>query len=488
MNLTMKIFAKLFRYRDEEDNLEFMSECDAAWRRRGNVWAYRFSSFLIALFAVFMLWTCVATRNEVTRGEGQVTPSLGIQPIQSEQGGIIKNIFVKEGQEVKKGDRLAQMSNVKEVTEYQDLLNKQVESQLALKRLEAEAQGTPLAFTPEERAAYPNVVGDQERLYVARKEKFEGGNREIKANLEQKRSSVEEALARKSQYEQSLLLLKEQEQRVAPLVKRHIYPEIDYMKLQQQIISQEGELNSIAESISRIQSEVEEETVRLAGRDSEWNATVAAERNDYRRQLDSINKRLTAGSHQVNISDLRAPVPGIIKKILLKEENVAQRAQTIMELLPTEDALEVSARFRPADRGFLDTGQNASIKVAAYDFSIYGTLPATVTKISPDTIEDSKGRAWYEVRLQTNSSKLIHDGQELEIKPGMTVTVDVVSGEKSIFDYLMKPILKSRLKGNVVGHTGNTEAQDQATRNGTGGESAQPEASSRDTVRERTGQ
>lgn len=480
----MSFFARFLRPRDLDDDLEFMNEYDAALKRRGSVWAYRLSFLLVSLFSVFLLWTCVATRNEVTRGEGQITPSLGVQPIQSEQGGIVKEIFVKEGQEVKKGDRLVQMSNIEAVTEYQDLLNKQVESQLALKRLEAESLGIPLVFTAEERLAHSDMVEDQERLFNARREKFEGGNREIKANLEQKRSAVEEALSRKSQYEKSLLLLKEQEQRVAPLVKRRIYPEIDYLNLRQRIIAQEGELNSLAESISRMQSEVEEESTRLAGRDSEWQATIANERNEYRRQLDSINKRLTAGGYQVFISDLRAPMAGVIKQILLKEGNVAQRAQTIMELLPTEDTLEVSARFRPADRGFLDTGQTATIKVTAFDSSIYGTLAATVTQISPDTIEDSKGQTWYEVRLRTNSSKLIHAGQELEIKPGMTVTADVISGEKSIFNYLMKPILKSRIKGNVVGHAGNAGA----TADGPDEAQSRPESSAPDTARERTGQ
>jgi adhesin transport system membrane fusion protein len=457
----MNVFAKVFQRRGPDDEtLEFMSEYEAAFLRRGSLWAYRLSSLLLVLFSVFLLWTCVATRDEVTRGEGQVTPSLGVQPIQSEQGGIIKAIFVTEGQEVPKGERLVQMSNIEAVTEYEDLLTKRTECLLALRRLDAEIQGVPLLFSFEDRRANPDMIRDQERLFAARKEKFESGNREIRANLEQKRSAVEEALQRKAQYEKSLLLLQDQEQRVAPLVKRHIYPEIEYLNLRQRLIAQEGELRGIAESISRMQSEVEEESTRLAGRDSEWQATVAAERNDYRRQFDSIEKKLTAGDYQLKISDLRAPMAGVIKKILIKEENVAQRAQTIMELLPTEDTLEISARFRPADRGFLETGQNATIKVTAYDSAEYGTLSATLTKISPDTIEDSKGRTWYEVRLQTNSSKLIYDKQELEIKPGMTVTVDVISGKKTVFDYLMKPVLKSRLKGRAVGLKTNASATD----------------------------
>ena len=447
----VKAFVTKPRQPGISEDLEFMSEYDAALLRTGSLWAYRLSFLLIGLFTIFLLWSVFATRDEVTRGDGQIIPSLGIQPIQSEQGGIIKEIFVKEGQEVANGARLAQMSNIEAIAEYQDLLNRQVECQFALKRLEAEGRLAPLIYTTEEWAAYPHMVEDQMRLFNARREKFEGGNREIEANLEQKRRSVEEALSRKAQFEKSLIVLKDQERRVEPLVRRHIYPEIDYLNLRQRIISQEGELNSIAESISRMQSEVQEEAVRLENRDSEWQATVAGERNEYRRQLDSINQKLTAGSHQVHISDLRAPMAGVIKRILLKEENVAQRAQTIMELLPTEDTLEVNARFRPADRGFLATGQNATIKVTAYDFSIYGSLNAVLTQISPDTIEDSKGQAWYEVRLQASANKLIHEEQELEIKPGMTVTVDVISGEKSVFDYLMKPILKSRLKGAAVG-------------------------------------
>lgn len=439
------------RAKKDPTDLEFMNEVDAAMRYRGNPWAYRLSILLLGLFALFLVWINFTDRNEVTRGTGQITPSLGVQLIQSEQGGIVKEIFVKEGQEVKKGDRLAQMSNIEAVAEYQDLLNKQLECRFALKRLDAEISGSALVFSEEEHASFPDIVNDQVRLYEARKEKLEGGTREIEATLEQKKLAVEESLSRRNQYQENLLILKEQEQRVRPLVAQKVYSEIEYLNLRQRIISQEGELNALAETISRTQSEVHEEEERLANRDSEWQATIASERNDYRRQLDSINQRIAAGSHLVQISDLRSPMNGVIRRILLKEENVAQRAETIMELLPTDDTLEVDTRFRPADRGFLEAGMNATVKVDAYDFTIYGGLPAVVTRISANTIEDSKGQAWYEVRLQTEASKLYHDKQELEIKPGMTVQVDVISGRKSLFDYLLKPILKSRQTGNVRG-------------------------------------
>jgi adhesin transport system membrane fusion protein len=348
---------------------------------------------------------------------------------------------------VKKGDRLVQMSNIEAVSEYQDLVNKRMECVLSLKRLEAEASGTPPVYTEEETTAHRDMVDDQLRLYAARKEKLLSGAGELEAAIEQKRAAVAEALSRKSQYEQNLILLKEQVERVRPLVRQRAYSEVEYLNLRQRVISQEGDLHTLAETVSKTQSEVREEEARLANRDSEWRAAIAAENNTFRRQLDSINQKLSAGGHKVYVSELRAPMNGVIRRILIKEENVAQRAQTIMELLPTDDTLEVDARFRPADRGYLEVGMEATVEVDAYDSTVYGGLPASVMRISADTIEDSRGQAWYEVRLRTESSRLHYENQTLEIKPGMTVKVDVISGEKSIFDYLMKPILKSRRKG-----------------------------------------
>jgi len=430
-------------------DLEFMNEVDAAIAHKGGKWAYRFSVCMLVFFVLFLITINFVERNEVTRGTGQIVPSLGVQPIQSEQGGVIQEIFVKEGQEVRQGDRLVQMSNIDALAEYQNLANRQVEFILALRRLEAEARGTPLKFSEEELTAHPDMVQDQERLFMARREKLEGGTREIQANLEQKQRAVEESLSRRTQFEQNLLLLKEQVGRVRPLVEQNVFPRIEYLNLTQRVITQEGELNALAETIARTQSEVREEETRLANRDSEWQAAIAAETNEFRRQLDSINERLKAGTYQVEISELTAPMNGIIRRILLTEEGVAQRAQTIMELLPTDDMLEVDARFRPQDRDLLRLNQRASIRVDAYDSTVYGVLPAIITRISGDTIEDSRGQPWYEVRLRTESNKLIHRGQELAIKPGMTVQVDVISGQKSIFDYLMKPILKSRQQAGI---------------------------------------
>ncbi len=451
----------------DSPDLEFMDDVEAAFRRRGNIWAYRFSAILLVFFAAFLLWTMFATREEITRGNGQIIPSMGVQPIQSSHGGRIKKINVRENQEVQAGEQLVLMSNIDAEVQHQDLLNKEIDCELALKRLEAEANSTQLVYTPEEESLYPEAVQGQMRLFNSRREKYEGGGRELAATLQEKEQGVQEGLARKRQFETNLLLLREQEARVRPLVARGAYSPIEHLSMKQRIVAQEGELKGLAESISRTLSQVEEVKNQLRTRQAEWENAIAMEEHEYRRQRDSIRQKLQAARRQVEDSVLTAPVTGVIKRIVLKENNVAQPAQVIMELLPTEDTLEVDARFRPQDRAYLEEGMPAVIKVAAYDFTIYGGLDATVMSISPDTIEDNKGQAWYEVRLRTNTNRLMVDGQELDLKAGMTVAADVISGEKKVFDYLMKPILKSRIKGNVRGHEVN------GTGNGTMGTDAE---------------
>lgn len=375
--------------------------------------------------------------------------SRGVQPIQSADGGIITDIFVQENEEVAAGQVLARISNIRAIAEYHDLINKEVEYTLALVRLEAERQGVIPAFTEDNQKDHPFVVRDQMRLYNSRTDQYQSEGRELEALLDQKELEVEEAQRRREQFEKSLLLLKQQEKQIRPLVGRS-YSEIDYLNLRQRIVSQEGELNGLAQVISRAQSAVREAEEKLRTREPERHAKIADEMNKVRQELSTTKESLEARSDRVSRTDLRAPMNGVVKSILLKQDSVARSAETIMELLPLEDTLEVVARFHPKDRGFIDVGQEATIKISAYDFSIYGGMQAYITSISADTIEDSKGQPWYEVRLRTTTSTL-PGKEDLEMKVGMTVLADVLSGEKSIFTYLMKPLFRSKIKQHVIG-------------------------------------
>ena len=431
-------------------DLEYMSEIEAALHRRGNPWAYRLSLFLVLFFVFFIVWAWLTERKEVIRGDGHIVLSRGVQPIQSADGGIITEILVSENQEVETGQVLARISNTRSIAEYHDLKNKEVEHRLALVRLMAENDGTELVFDDQDMLEHPEVVRDQVSLFDARLTKFDSETRELEAQLEQKRGEVKDAQLRRETAEKSLLLLKQQEERMRPLIGTQAFTRGEYLQLRQRIASQETDLNSLAQSIARTQSAVIAAEERLKNLAPERKATLAAEMNKARQDLDAAREGLAARDDRVSRAELRAPMRGIVKRTLLKQDSVARQAETIMELLPLDDSLEIVARFHPKDRGFLEIGQNAIVKISAYEFSVYGGLDAAVFKISADTIEDSRGAPWYEVRLHTTQTSL-PGKEDLDLKVGMTVQVDVHGGEKSILAYLMKPLIKSQVHQNVVG-------------------------------------
>ncbi len=443
----MAVFAK---QPQNDTDLEFMRDVDAALRMRGGRWAYICVTGFVATFVLFLIWASFAERPELTRGEGQLTPSLGVQPIQSPESGIILKIFVKEGQTVKKDQELATLSNVEAMAGYNELSKKKVEYEFALRRLRAEQTGTEPVYTPEESASHPEVVEDQVQLHAARARKFRAEEAELRATLAGRNLELDESQEKRRNLEQSLTLLRRQEDMVKPLLSRRIYPEISYLNLQQRIASQTQDLNSLAQTISRLRSAIDETEAKLAALEPERQATIGGEIQGLTSELNSVNERLTSGEYKVQSRRLTAPMDGTIKRVLLKEESVARQADMIMELLPANDTLEVNAKFRPADRSRLEVGRNATIKVSAFDFTIYGTLEAVVTSISPDTIEDTKGESWYQVKLRTTSAALPHADKNLQLESGMTVTVEVHSGEKSILSYLLKPLFKSRQEVHTV--------------------------------------
>ena len=427
---------------EKKEDMLYMHDVDVAMHRRGHPWAFTLSLSVLLFFAVFMLWAHVAMIDDVTRGNGQVVPAQGVQPIQSERGGSILEVLVAENDVVDKNQPLLNIANVREESGLQDLETRYVELSCALKRLFAEEQGQELAFAEEELRDHPEATASQMRLFHARKEQFEGQSQVLLSQIEQRRREVAEARERKESYEKTLLSLKQKEATYRPLIGRSV-SELEALELKNQIITQEGELNSVAQTISRAESGVRAAMERLGNLKAERQATIADEINKTRLEQASVEQQIKAGSEQVTRSELRSPVRGTVKRILLKKGSVAKPAETIMEILPTDGALLVEAKFSPMDRGFLFVNQPAMVKVSAYEFSIYGGLEATVIKISEDTIDDKKGEPWYEVQFLTKRSSILYRGEELAILPGMTVTVDVLTDKKSVLSHILGPIRKA---------------------------------------------
>lgn len=430
------------RDNNEQREMQYMHDVDEAMNRQGHPWAFTLSLAVLVFFIVVFIWANNAMIDDVTRGTGQVIPAQGVQPIQSERGGTITEVLVEENQLVDRNQVLLNISNVEAVAGLTDLKNRFTELTLALRRLSAEEKERPLVFSETEQADFPDAVRAQMRMFQTRKEQYEGQAQVLQAQIEARRQEVAEARERKESYEGALALLRREEETVRGMVGRS-YSQIQYLELKQRIVSQEGELNSVAQTIARAESGVHAAEERLGNLRAERMASIADEINKSRLEQSSIEQQIRAGDEQVTRTELRSPVKGTIKRIILKKDSIAKPAETIMEILPTEGALEIEARFSPQDRGFLFVNQPAMVKVTAYDFSIYGGLEATVTKISNDTIEDKKGEPWYEVRFLTKRKSILYRGDELDILPGMTVSVDVLTDKKSVLSHVLGPIRRA---------------------------------------------
>ena len=429
----------------KREDIEFMSEVDAAMRYRGHPYAYILSFSVFIALAVFLAWAYFAVLDEVTRGMGQVIPSQRTQEIQNLEGGILSEILVYEGEIVEKGRTLLRIDNEQARSLYREAHGKSMEHEAAITRLEAELNGVTPVFSEEIKKASPQLISDQIRIYQSRKAQHENDMKVLESQLKQREQEVNEMISRQSQLASSYKIAIDQRDIARPLMETGIYDRMSYLQLEERLVSIKGDMDTLALSIPRARTAVTEAASRLEQRKSELRNAVSEEINKRRVELNSLRELMSAGEDKVVRTDVKAPVNGTVKRININTRGgVIRPGDTILEIVPSDDTLLIEARIRPADIAFLHPGQHAMVKITAYDFSIYGGLEASLENISADTIEDKRGEDFFLVKLRTTKNAITYRGEKLPIIPGMTASVDILTGKKSVLDYLLKPIIKAK--------------------------------------------
>lgn len=428
------------------DTLDYMPEVEAAIRRRGSRFAYLLSVLIIIFVAIAVLWARVAVLDEVTRGEGQVIPSSRTQVIQNLEGGILSDILVRENQIVEKGDILVRVDNVQAASDFEDKKQQYVATKIAIARAQAEIDGKKtLDFPAELTKVAPQIVADQLRYFETRKEQLRANISVLNLQRDQRRQEIGELRSRRGQLSNSLKLAREQRDIAKKLSDRNVYPRVEFLKLEREVKDLEGEIRTLNLSIPRATVAFKEAEERIKADEQRFRAETVNEQNQLRITLKSLEQIVLSGQDRVKRTEVRAPVRGTIKQIYLNTVGgVIKPGESIMEVVPLDDTLLIQANIRPADIAFLRPGLKATVKITAYDFSIYGGLDGKLEQISADTIEDEKGESFYHIFLRTNENTLVHQGKDLPIIPGMTAQVEILTGQKTVFAYLMKPILKAR--------------------------------------------
>jgi adhesin transport system membrane fusion protein len=430
----------------EEEDLHFMSEVDAAIHRKGSSIAFVLTLVIGLLMVTFVVWAHFTVLDEVTRGMGSVIPSQKVQMIQNLEGGILQEISVQENQIVNKGDLLIRIDNAMAASQYQDAFTKAAEHEAAIFRLNTEIDGKPKLVFPEAfKEADPQVVRDQQSIFKARQEQLQAELNVLRSQHSQKQQEITEMKSRKAQLEQGIGLAKQQRDIAKPLVDQGVYARVDYLALERDISSLQGDIDALRLAIPRIRQAANEASRRIEQRRAEFKAQALDEMNNRRGELKSLTQIMSAGEDRVTRTDVRSPVRGTIKQINLNTiGGVVRPGESILEIVPLDDTLLIEARIRPADIAFLHPGQKAMIKITAYDFSIFGGLDGVLEAISADTIEDDNGESFYKVKLRTQKNAIAYRGEELPIMPGMTASIDILTGKKSVLAYLLKPILRAK--------------------------------------------
>lgn len=437
------MFDHFLKNTQDPQNLTTMGDVDAALQRAGHPWAFTLSLAVVFFFGAMMFWASFATIDVVIRGSGKVIPAEGVREIQSEKGGTISSIRVTEGQNVEPNEVVAVIDNIQDSSTLQDARNRSKELELSLIRLEAESNGTTLFFSDEIVRNYPIIVQSQIQIYEANMQRFGYEDSQLQEQIEQRKKEVEIALENKAETEQTLSLLQEEERAKKPLVGGAVSV-IDYLQLQERVVTQEGELKSTIKSIERLQSAVLVAEQNFINRQNERKKFNAIEYNKNRVEMEEIAQRIASWSEQVSRAELRSPVRGTVNNILMKEGAVARGADVIMQIITRGESLELEVRFSPTDRGFLYIGQKGMAKFSSFDFSVYGGLEATITRISDDTVLDHRGDPWFEVRMITDKKSITYQGKEYSILPGMPLSVDLLANKKTIWQTIFGPIIKAR--------------------------------------------
>ncbi|MEY3978918.1 MAG: hypothetical protein RLZZ375_347 [Pseudomonadota bacterium] len=365
---------------------------------------------LLALIC-FLVWASQAELEQITRAPGQIIASGRTQVIQASDGGVLQALLVKEGDTVERGQVLALLDRQKLRAAYQETRSRELALQATVARLNAEIVGNEPAF-PADTEGYPQFRANQLAL------------------LQKRRASINEETA-------SLRKLLELAQRelamTAPLVNTGDVSQADVLKLERQVADLQAQITN---------------------RQNKYMQDTQADLSRAEEELAGVQQMLAQRADLLSRTELRAPMRGVVKNIRMTTiGGTLKPTEELMQIVPIENELLVEARIRPTDIAFIHTGQTASVKIDAYDYTLYGWLEGKVSYLSPDTLtEDLKQgeQAYYRLQVRADDKSFARNTkQAIQLQPGMTVTVEIKTGKNTVLRYLAKPIVKTMREAMV---------------------------------------
>lgn len=403
----------------------------------------------LACVCCLLAWASLAKVDEVARGEGKVIPSQSVQIVQSLDGGAIAEILTREGASVARDEPLLRIETIRPDAQRGESVARIVALRARAERLRAEARGHDKVGWDADIARHaPEIVQRESALFAVRRGEHLAALNAVDRQIVQRSQEMREAVARRDAAGGSLALLVREVDVTRPLVRTGAVSEIEVIRLERDLVRTRGESEMAGAQIGRLRAAIEEARQRRLEAEDGFRARARVELNDVTGELSRLQEGLKALEDRVTKTVLRAPAAGIVKTLHVKSVgSVAQPGKDLVEIVPADGTLLVEARIHPRDIAHLHPGQVATVRLSAYDYAVHGGLTGTLEHISADTIADERGNAFYIVRVRTRRPE--GDGSAIgsasrPILPGMTATVDVLTGKRTVLVYLLKPLIRAK--------------------------------------------
>lgn len=424
-------------------DLDFISAADAVLAMQNPRGARSILYVIIVFCFAFCLWASFAQLDEFARGEGRIIPLQHVQIVQNLEGGILAELYVSEGESVERGQALLRIDDTRFSSSLKEAGVTFAQLEIRSSRLRAEAVQD--VFSIEGNHHWPDKLAERERrLYQSRQYELKNKKAVLQQQIEQKTLEREELSAKNEWLVRSLNLLKEELLKTQEAAVGGAVSEVEILRMRRQLNDLSGEQQASALALPRIDSNIEEARDKLMGVELAFQRSAQEELNEVTHELSKLTEVSSALADRVDRTRVRSPVAGTVKRFLVNTVGgVIQPGMDIVEIVPSEDRMLVEAKIKPADIAYIYPGLRAHIRFSAYDFAVLGGIDGELVHISPDTIEDDKGQSYYLVKIETRAAFQDGKGKELPIISGMTVTVDILTGQKTVMSYLLKPLLKT---------------------------------------------
>lgn len=405
----------------------------------------RSRTLLYGIFAVVILlitWAGFASIDEVARGQGKVIPSRHTQIIQSFDGGVVQEILVEEGQIVEKGTLLLRIDPTRFISSYRENRAQYLSLQAKAARLQSLTSDSVFELPESIHTEAPKVAQNEQTLYVSNLNELEQQLAIANQQLTQRQEELNEIIARLTQATRAFELASRELKVTRPLLGSGAISEVEILRLERDVSNAKGEREQAVAQQARTTSAVAEAESKLKEVDLIAKNQWRAELSETLAHLSTLTESSLGLADRVKYAEIYAPVRGTVHQLFVNTiGGVVQPGREVLEMTPLDDQLLIEVKIPPKDIAFLRPGQEAMVKLTAYDFTIYGGLHGVLEHIGTDTITDEKDETYYLVRIRTNDEGF---DRSLPIIPGMTAQVDILTGKKTILSYLLKPILRAK--------------------------------------------